>query len=344
MSPKQKPVEKQTVVITGASSGIGRQTALLLARRGANVVLAARSVEALEAVAREVREVGGKALVVACDVADFKQVERVAGAAVEAFGAIDTWVNNAGVSEYSLIDEQDVAEIERILRVNFLGVVHGCKAALPFMKTQTVGTIINVGSVLSLRAIPLQGAYCASKHAVKGWTESLRMELAHQQIPVVVTLIMPSVINTPFYRTARSKMGVRPKPILPMYDARVVAEAIVFACENPRRDIVAGGFGKMLGLMESVSAPLTDWYMTQNDRYFRNQRDETEPDDGRSTLYAPAPGEGQISGGYEGSMAISPYTRYAEQHPNTKRGLAAAAILGGAAVLLLASRRRKRRQ
>ena len=338
MPPKPKSVDKQTVVITGASSGIGRQTALLLAQRGANVVLAARSLEALEATARQVRELGGKALVVECDVSSFEDVKRVAGATMESFGAIDTWVNNAGISEYSLIDDQSVTEIERIMRVNFMGMVHGCKAALPFMKNQVVGTIINVGSVLSLRSIPLQGAYCASKHAVKGFTESLRMEMVHSKIPVYVTLILPSVINTPFYTTAKSRMGVRPKPMPPIYDARVVAEAIVFACENPRRDIVAGGFGKMLGVMESVSAPLTDWYMTQNDRFFNNQK-EDEPDDGRSTLYAPAPGEGQVSGGYRRSIAVSPYTRYVEQHPNVKRGLAAA-LLGGAA-LLAASKRRK---
>lgn len=333
--PRLRPAGEQVVVITGASSGIGRATAQMLGEKGATVVLAARNVEALEAAAEEVRQAGGRALVVPADVSDRAQVEFLAGAAIENFGRIDSWVNDAAVSEYALIEEMDDAEIEHILRVNVLGTIYGCRAALRYMKEQNGGgALINVGSALSERSIPLQGIYCASKHAVKGFTEALRLELKHQNAPVSVTLILPSVINTPFYTSAKSKMGVRPRPIRPIYDANVVAEAIVFACEHPRRNLYAGGFGKTLAYMEHISAPLTDLYMLQGGRMFKSQQEEDVPDDGRSNLFSPIPGEGSVSGGYdENSWSVSPYTRYLELYPNRKRIIAAALLAGVAASL-----------
>lgn len=340
---QQRPVSEQVIVITGASSGIGRQTALLLAEQGASLVLAARNREALETVSAEVRRAGGKALVVPTDVADSAQVEFLAGAAIEHFGRIDTWVNDAAVSEYALIEQMTNEEIERILQVNVLGTIYGCRAALRYMREQPRGgTIINIASALAERAIPLQGIYCASKHAVKGFSEAFRLELRHEKIPVNVTVILPSVINTPFYRSARSKMGVRPRPIRPIYEARVVAEAIVFACAHTRRDLFAGGFGKALAVMESVSAPLTDWYMLQGGRMFESQKQEEVPDDGRSNLFAPIPGTGSVSGGYdEASWSVSPYTRYLELHPARKRAIAAA-LAGVAAAAVLLSRGKRR--
>ncbi len=332
-----KPLGEQVVVITGASSGIGRETALLVASRGAGVVLAARNEEALHEVAREARARGGRALVVVTDVSDRAQVERLAQEAVREFGRIDTWVNDASVSAYALIEHQDIAEIERITQVNYFGVVYGVKAALSVMKYQEGGgTIINIGSVLSERSIPLQGAYCASKHAVKGFTEALRMELRREQVPVNVTLIMPAVINTPFYRSAPSHMGVRPRPIPPVYDASVVAEAIAFACENPRRHLYAGSFGKGLSVIEHLSPPFADWFMTVGGSFFAGQLEKNEPDDGRSNLYAPLSGKGAVSGGYTPSFS-DPYTRYLELHPNRRRAVAALAI--GALALLVARKR-----
>lgn len=333
-----RPLEEQTVVITGASSGIGRETALRMAARGASVVLAARNEEALSAVAAEIRATGvGRALVVPTDVADSAQVQRLADLTLDGFGRIDTWVNDAAVSEYCLIEKQDLFEIERIVRVNLLGTIYGIKAALPVMRAQNSGTIINIASVLAERAIPLQGIYCATKHAVKGFTEALRLELKHENSPINVSLILPSVINTPFYTSAGSRMGVRPRPLPPRYDAGVVADTIVFAATHPRRDLYAGGFGKMLALMEQFSGPLTDWYMLQGGRMFKAQQSD-QPDDGRSNLFNPIPGKGSVSGGYDKTLSFSPYTRFLELHPSRKR-LVAAAVLAGA-FALLASRRR----
>jgi short-subunit dehydrogenase len=329
---KPRPLKQQTLVITGASSGIGRETAVEAGRRGANVVLAARNETGLRAAAREVEAAGGRVLVVPTDVADKEQVERLAGAAVEHFGRVDTWVNNASVSTYALIDQTSNEEIERVLQVNLLGTIYGCKAVLPYLKAQEGGTIINVASGLGERAVPLQAAYCAAKAAVKGFTESLRMELAREKTGINVTLILPSSINTPFFNHARSKMGVKPQPVPPAYDPRVVAEAILFAAENPRRELYAGFQGKMLAMLSHVSNPLMDWYMVQGGRMFKQQQSD-QPDDGRDNLFAPIDEPGRARGDFASmTMGVSPYTRYLEQHPNRKR-VAAAALIVGAAVL-----------
>ena len=327
----------QVVVITGASSGIGRETALELGKRGASVVLAARNEVALQAVAREVERQGGKAQVVVTDVADSDQVNRLAHSAVDRFGRIDTWVNNAGISTYGTVEQMTVEEIDRVIRVNLMGVIHGVKAVLPHLKRQGHGTIINVASALGERSVPLQAAYCASKHGVKGFTEALRLELDHERSGISVTLVLPSSINTPLFSHARSRMGVKPRPIPPIYEPRVVAEAILFAAEHPRRDIVVGGGGKLLTVMERVSPSLVDWYMLQGGRMFKQQQ-TSQPDEGRDNLILPSNGTGSESGSTTGefgqeSHAASPLTRYLELHPNRKRVLFGAALVGAAALV-----------
>lgn len=327
-----RPLHQQTIVITGASSGIGRETAVEAGARGANVVLAARGEPALHEVAREIEAAGGRALVVPTDVGDRAQVERLAGAAVEHFGRIDTWVNDASVSVYATVEETTPEEFERVVQVNLMGTVYGCKAALPYMKQQGGGTLINVSSTLAERAVPLMVSYCAAKHAVKGFTEGLRMELAREGNDIHVVQILPSSINTPFFDHARSKLGVKPQPIPPVYEPRVVAEAILFAAEHPRRDIYAGGFGRLLSVMGKISGPLTDRYMLLGGQMFKQQKSD-QPDDGRDSLFAPQ-GPNAVRGNYAGmTMPVSPYTRYLELHPNRKR-IVAAALLAGAAALL----------
>ena len=334
----QRPLNRQTIVITGASSGIGRETAVEAGKRGANVVLAARNEEALREAAQEVEASGGKTLVVPTDVAEQQQVERLAQATIEHFGRIDTWVNNAAVSEYATIEQIPAADVERILQVNLLGTIYGVKAALPHMKRQGEGTIINVGSVLSERAVPLQGIYVESKHAIKGLTEALRMELDHEKSGIQVTLIKPATINTPYYTSAPSRTGVRPGLVPPIYEPGVVAEAILFAAEHPRRDLFAGGMGKMMALLENISPKLMDWYMLQNGRLFEQQKSD-QPDDGRSNLFAPAPGKGRSRGDWSAQARGSLYTRYLELHPNRKRLILGALALSTAALLAGRARR-----
>ncbi len=328
-----RPISDQIIVITGASSGIGRETALTFGERGAAVVLAARNETALESVAKEVERTGGRAHAVITDVAVWEQVERLARQAVERFGRIDAWVNNAGISTYATVEDLTVAEIERVIQVNLLGQIYGMKAALPYLKRQGQGTIINVASALAERAVPLQAAYCASKHGIKGFTEALRLELAREQSGITVTLIEPSSINTPLFTHARSKMGVKPMPIPPIYEPRVVAEAILFAAEHPRRTIVAGGAGKLMTVMQRISPALLDRYMLQGDRMVTQQKTD-QPDDGRDNLDAPMPGSGMTTGDFgQQAKAISPYTRYLEQYPNRVGALLAAGFVGAVSLV-----------
>jgi short-subunit dehydrogenase len=326
-------LQEQVLVVTGASTGIGRETAIELGNQGASVVLAARNQQALDEAAREVERLGGTAHVVVTDVADWPQVERLAQEAVDRFGRIDTWVNNAAVSEYATVEQMSVEEIQRVIQVILMGQIHGMKAALPPMIGQGQGTIINVASALAKRSVPLQSAYCAAKHGIKGFSESLRMELEHEHPGVQVTLILPSSVNTPLFAHARSKLGVFPKPMPPVYEPRAVAEAILFAAEHPRREIVVGGAGKLLEIGETISPPLVDWYMTRKGKMFKQQQTQ-QPDDGHDNLYEPMGGHGSTTGEFgTQSKSTSVYTRYFEYHPTRKRVLTSASVATGLLLL-----------
>jgi NAD(P)-dependent dehydrogenase (short-subunit alcohol dehydrogenase family) len=331
-----KPLSEQVVVVTGASSGIGRATAIEFGRRGASVVLAARNAAALEAAEREVKAAGGddgRTLVVQTDVADSAQVFRLAEEAANRFGRIDTWVNNAAVSEYGTVEEISLAEIERIVGVNLLGTIYGIRAALPHLKRAGGGAIINVGSVLSDRAVPLQSTYCATKHAVKGFTEAVRLELEHERAGIHLTLIKPAVINTPYYNHARTRMLVEPRAMLPVYEPSLVAEAILYAAAHPVRDIVVGDGGKLLSVLQRISPSLVDRLMLLGGAAFKlQQRDEPpRPDD---NLFTPMDETGAITGEYtHRSTTFSPFTHHLEPYPNRKRLLLAATALGAFALL-----------
>jgi len=288
----------QVVVITGASSGIGRATALRFGKTGAKIVLAARNVVGLQEVADDVRLLGSEALVVPTDVTEWAQVEHLAHAAMAAFGRIDTWVNDAGVGVYATAGETSVEETHQVMQTNFMGVVHGVKAALPYMEKQHSGTIINVGSVESQVALPYNSAYAASKHAIKGYTEALRMELENAHSGINVTLIMPAAMNTPFFNHALSKLGVLPRPAGPVYKPESVAEAIVYAAEHPQRDVYVGGGGMLFGMMERISPTLTDKVMTAGGTMFRAQESE-RPDNGETTLFGTIPETGRVSGDFD---------------------------------------------
>lgn len=333
-----RPISEQVVVITGASSGIGRETAIQFGRRGASVVLAARNETALREVAKEVERLGGQSRVIVTDVSEWDRVNRLAQEAADRFGRIDTWVNNAAASEYATVEEMTVEEIERQIQVILVSQIYGTKAALPHMKRQGQGTIINNASVLAERAVPLQAAYCAAKHGVKGFTEALRLELEHERSGIKVTLLMPSSINTPLFDHVRSKLGVKPQPIPPFYEPRVVAEAILFAAEHPRRDIVVGGAGKMLTVMERISPSLLDRFMLMRGQMFKQQKTD-QPDNGQDNLFEPMRETGSRTGDFgQHSKSTSLYTRYLEQHPNRKRVLLGLATAGAVALVRRAGR------
>lgn len=328
-----RPVSEQIVVITGASNGIGRETALQMASRGASLVVAARNEEALTTLVAEITQSGGVAEAVVTDVADSQQVESLGRRALERFGRIDSWVNNAAVSAYATVEQLEPEEMERLVQVNLLGQMYGSKVAVAAMKPNRSGTIINVGSALSERAIPLQSAYVATKHGVQGFSEALRLELMHEDAGIDVVLILPSSINTPLFTWARSKLGVKPMPVPPVYGPGVVAEAIMHAAEHGGREIVVGGAGKMLTLGQWLSPSLTDRYLLQGGRGFEQQR-TAQPDNQRDNLFEPSTGAGSTTGEFgDGAKQNSLYTRYFELHPNLKRAAIGALLVGAVAAI-----------
>jgi short-subunit dehydrogenase len=306
MSLHLKRLHQQVVVITGASSGIGLTTARMAAARGARVVLASRNEDALRDAVDEITGAGGHATFVTADVSDADAAERIARTALDQFGAIDTWVNNAGVSIYGKMSDVPLADMRRLFDVNFWGVVQGSQEAVSHLRDRG-GAIINVGSVTSDLAIPLQGIYSASKHAVKGFTDALRLEIEKDRLPISVTLIKPASIDTMFIDHARSYMGAKPTLPSPVYPPQEVAQAILTAAQKPMRDVVVGGSGRVMSTLGLMFPHLSDWYSRTS--MFSEQQDRSEPGDHRGSLYAPTK-DGRETGSYKGrTMSSSAYTR-----------------------------------
>jgi NAD(P)-dependent dehydrogenase (short-subunit alcohol dehydrogenase family) len=309
MGIKLKRLEDQVMVVTGGTSGIGLATARRAAARGARVVLCSRNEPELRETVSAIEERGGTARSVVADVANQEDVERLAATAIEEFGTIDTWVNNAGVSFYGKLMEVAIEDMRRLFEVNFWGTVYGTRAAVARLRGSG-GALINIGSVVSDRAIPLQGAYSASKHAVKGFTDALRMELEKEGAPISVTLIKPSTIDTPYFQHAKNYMAVEPKPPAPVYAPEVVANAILRAAEHPVRDITIGGGGRLISALGTALPRLTDFYMER--AMFESQRTDIPSRERAGNLYVHSPNEGRERGGYPGHvLESSVYTRAA---------------------------------
>lgn len=284
MGKAHKPLREQVIVITGASSGIGLATADAAARRGARLVLASRSEQTLERVTQKINGAGGEAIFVVADVSLRPDVERIATAAIARFGRIDTWINNAGVSIFGRLDEVHEEDSRRLFDINFWGVVHGSLTALPHLK-QSCGTLINLGSEVSDAVVPLQGMYSASKHAVKGFTDALRVELEEvDKAPISITLVQPTAVNTPFPQHAKNYMTAEPKLPTPQIDPSEVAEAIVKAAEAPERSVKVGLMSRLNTAAAKYSPALADKLSAK--QAFRQQRDMA-PIDPAGTLYKP---------------------------------------------------------
>ncbi|WP_432378087.1 SDR family oxidoreductase [Duganella sp. P38] len=255
-----KSLDEQVLVITGATSGIGLSTARMAARKGARLVLAARDSAALDRLVEELRAGGAEALAVPTDVGRHDEVAALGRAAVGRFGRIDSWINNAGISIFGRNADVPLEDQQQLFQTNFWGVVHGSLVALQLMKDGG-GAIINLGSELSDRAVPLQGMYSASKHAVKGYTDALRMEIEKDALPLSVTLIKPAGIDTMFIPHARNYMPHEPELPAPLYAPEVVADAILYAAEHPQRDIFVGGASKLVSLEARTMPGLLDRFM-----------------------------------------------------------------------------------
>jgi short-subunit dehydrogenase len=278
-----KPLDQQVIVVTGASSGIGLATAYAAAERGARLVLAARSARTLADIAARLAAQGREVEVVEADVGDRPQVARIAERAIARFGRIDTWVNNAGVSVYGRVDEIPDADHERLFCTNFWGVVYGSLEALPHLRRQG-GALINVGSEVSDAVIPLQVMYAASKHAVKGFTDGLRLELEADGAPVSVTLIQPTAVDTPYPENAASYLDAEPKLPTPMIEPEKVAAAILEAATTKRRDVRVGAMAVMNTTMAKL-LPRAGDAMAKMQMGRQQRAEPSHPREG--TLYQP---------------------------------------------------------
>jgi short-subunit dehydrogenase len=255
--------EKTVAVVTGASGGVGRATARLLGERGASVALLARGLEGLEGAKREVEAAGGRALVLRTDVSRFEQVTAAASAAEREFGPIDLWINNAMISMYSPFMKMTPEEFRHIVDVTFLGTVHGTQCALQRMMPRDRGVIVQVGSALAFRSIPLQSAYCASKHAIQGFTESVRSELIHQQSRVRVSVVNMPALNTTQFTWTKNKMPHKARPTGTIFQPEVAADAILFAAEHQRREIMVGYTTVDATLGEKIMPGVLDRYLAK---------------------------------------------------------------------------------
>lgn len=279
---------RRIVAVTGASAGIGLAVAREFARHGYDVALMARGERRLQAAAEDVRGLGRQALALSVDVAEAEQLEAAAERVERELGPVDVWVNNASVTVFSPVHALTPAEYERVTRVTYLGQVYGTQAALRRMRPRDRGTIVHVGSALAYRAIPLQSAYCAAKHAVRAFVDALRVELRQEKSAVRVTMVQLPSINTPQFSWSRTRDGRQPRPVPPIYQPEVAARAIYFAATHPRREVWLGAAATAVMVLSHLFPGRVDHYLevTGTESQFA---DAPLPPDHRDNLFEPAP-------------------------------------------------------
>jgi NAD(P)-dependent dehydrogenase (short-subunit alcohol dehydrogenase family) len=282
--------QDEVIAITGASAGVGRATVRRFARSGARIALMARGEDGLEAAREEVERRGGKALVLSLDIADALQVETAAARIEAELGPIGIWINNAMVSVFSPICEMTAEEFRRVTEVTYLGCVHGTIAALKRMRARDRGVIVQVGSALAYRAIPLQSAYCAAKHAARAFTDSLRCELLHDGSKVRVTTVHLPALNTPQFRWVKSRLPRKAQPVPPIFQPEVAAEAVYFAAHNPRREFYVGLPTVKAIVANKIAPGLLDWFLAHHG-YDSQQHDGAEDPNRPHNLWEPLPGD-----------------------------------------------------
>jgi short-subunit dehydrogenase len=323
-----KPLGQQTMVIVGASSGIGRATALKAAKAGARLVVAARNDEALQSLVQEIRNRGGVAESVVADVTDYNQVASVAQTALNHFGGFDAWVHVSGVGLYARFAETPPAEFHQIIDTNLVGTAFGAMVALQHLRQQNLGALILLSSVEGEVPFPFHSAYAASKHGIEGFAGSLRLELENEKSGVSLTLIRPAGVDTPFFANAKTYLGVEPRPPAPVYNPEQVADAILFAAHHRTPEMFVGGASRaFISLRRSVPSLLHRAMLLTA---FESQKTKTPkgPEDG-SSLYAPERHDDRTHGDFgPTSRPVSLFT-WAETHPYTANSLKLA-LVGGA--------------
>lgn len=334
MAVRLKPLSEQTIVITGASSGIGLATAKLAAAKGAKVVLSARTRDALSTAVDEIKQAGGEATFVTADVGSRDEVEAIAAHALDRFGGFDTWVNDAGVMIWGKIGEVSDEDMRRLFETNFWGVVHGSEVAVEHLR-KNGGALINIGSLESDRAFPLQGIYAASKHAVKGFTDTLRMELEAEGAPVSVTLVKPGSIGTPMPQHAKDLTGHEPKFPPPVYQPVEAAATILRAAERPVRDAFVGGAARFTSGFSHRAPRVMDWI---SEKILLPAELGDRPATPSDNVHH-GHGEGRVRGDHQGSVIRPSLYSRAARHPAATWAVASLAGAGIGAFLF--SRRRR---
>jgi NAD(P)-dependent dehydrogenase (short-subunit alcohol dehydrogenase family) len=323
-----KPLDEQVVVVLGASSGIGRASALRLAARGAKLVVGARSETGLASLVQEITAAGGEAVHLVCDATDPDQVERLADLAVSRFGRIDTWVNSAAVSLFATFEETTPAEFRRVVEVNYLGQVHGALAALPHLRAAGQGALVSVSSVESRVALPLHAAYSAGKHAVQGAMDALRRDLLAEGAPISVTTIKPATIDTPLFTNSRNKMDRKPKGPPPVYSPNVVAACVEHAAEHPVRDLLAGGSAVTMLATEVLAPKAMDVLLAKVAIRAESSRKRV-PGGSPGNLDAPT-SDDRVRGDLHGRPSLFTWLQL---HPRARRLAVVGAVAGGRSLL-----------
>jgi NAD(P)-dependent dehydrogenase (short-subunit alcohol dehydrogenase family) len=331
----------EVVVITGASAGVGRACVREFARRGAHVALIARGRDGLEGARREVEACGGRALVLPLDVSDAEAVERAAETVERELGPIDVWVNNAMVSVFSPVKKMKAEEYRRVTEVTYLGYVYGTLAALKRMLPRDRGRIVQVGSALAYRGIPLQSAYCAAKHAVQGFMDSLHAELLHDKSNVRVTMVQLPAMNTPQFSWVRSRLPREPQPVPPIYQPEVGARAVYWAAHNERRELYVGWPTVEAIVGDKLAPGFADWYLSRN-AYDAQQTDAPVSPERRDNLWEPVPGDHGARGRFDEQSSESSQQLWATTHRGLFALAGVGALLGAAAAKLLLNARERR--
>jgi NAD(P)-dependent dehydrogenase (short-subunit alcohol dehydrogenase family) len=326
-----KPINQQVVAVVGASSGIGRETALRFARQGAKVVVSARSEPGLASLVDEIRRFGGEATYILADVSDFEQVKAIAEHTVKVYGRLDTWVHASSNNVFATFDNITPEEFERVIDVSLMGQVYGAMAALPHLKREGRGALIHISSIEGRRSLPYQSAYAAAKHGIEGFVEALRVELQHEKIPISVTSVKPAVINTPFWNNGLTKLGVKPAGIPPYYDPSLVADAILYVATHPTRDFLVGDAARALDVLQRLSPSLVDSLLLLIG--FRLQRTkEPKSEDASNNFYQPVLTDNRVEGDFSNQVVPS-VSDWLDKNPTLKWGT----LVGIVALALLAS-------
>lgn len=335
-SEKNDSTAPEVVVITGASAGVGRATAHAFAKRGAHVGLLARSTEALDAARSEVEALGGRAIAVPTDVADAGKVEEAATAIENEFGPIDAWINNAMTTVFAPLREITPEEFKRATEVTYLGTVYGTMAALRRMLPRNHGAIVQVGSALAYRSIPLQAPYCGAKHAIRGFTDSLRSELIHDNSRIHLTMVQLPAMNTPQFSWCRTRLPRHPQPVPPIYQPEVAAEAIVWAAHHRRREVNVGGSTDKAIWGNKLAPGALDWYLAHFG-YDAQQTSEPVEAHRPDNLFEPVPGDFGTHGVFDNRASAKSLQAWGTTHREWIG--VAAGIVTSAAILFLMGRK-----